>query len=71
MNNNIKLKKIISEPLPETNHRRVKADSYMADAPGPPSFISTLTTQRVTAIFCAQDSPLWSLEMSRLQSCMT
>ena len=42
----------------------------MADAPHPPSLISTLTTQRVTDIFCAQDSALWSLEMSQLQSCM-
>ena len=58
MNNNMKFKKILSEPLPESNHRRVKTDSYMADASRPPSLISTLTTQRVTDIFCAQDSPL-------------
>jgi len=70
MNNNIKIKKILPEPLPESNHRRVKADSYMADAPHPPSLISTLTTQRVTDVFLAQDSALWSLEMSQLQSCM-
>ena len=70
MNNNIKIKKILPEPLPESNHRRVKADSYMADAPHPPSLISTLTKQRVTDVFLAQDSALWSLEMSQLQACM-
>ena len=68
MSNNIKFKKkkkknkgkkkTLSETLPESNHRRVKADSDMADVPRPPSLISTLPMQGVRAVFCAQGSLL-------------
>ena len=34
-----------TEPPPEGNHREVRADSNTADAPCPPSAISTPTTQ--------------------------
>ena len=61
---------IILEPPPEDNHRRVRADSHTADAPRPPSPISTPTTQGFRTVFCAQDSPFWFLEVPQLLPCM-